>query len=310
MTFEAVQIAFIFGFVVVGVLVLYGLAAAFGAFTRPSAAAEPEPSLLDRVEAIRPPRNQLVRVDRGFDSMVRGTMFGLTTNRAVELLLIVGALVGISAFLATGSEIAALAGFVLGVFVLLLLMYAFQNRWRAALQEQLPDACFQLSRCLRAGLTVPGGLKETAEYSGEPVADVFRKGARWADAGMPVPDVMARLADEVRLTDFDTLTAVLTLQTEVGGNLPAMLDRLAGAIRDRNQYRGYFRAVTSLSRTTAIFIALAGPIGAILLAIFQPQFFKNLYETQLGWLLIAIASTLEIIGVVWVVVLLSRRNRF
>lgn len=313
MNYEVLAIGVVVAAVVIGALLLYAVVAVLGLLIRAAAgpAKEPEPSLLERVDAIRPPRSALRRVDRGFDRLVHGTMFGITTEQAITFILLFAGIGGLTAFLVSGDELAAVGGALLGAALTLAVFYAFQNRWRRAVQDQLPDAVFQLSRSLRAGLNLPDSLRETAEYTPDPVAGLFRKAAGWVESGLPVRDAVRNLADEVRLTDFDTLAAVLAIQAEYGGSLPVVLDRLATAIRDRNQFRGYARSVTALSRATATFVALAAPAAGAFLAVFQPELFQNFFRPEsqpLGWALLAGACVLEVVGVFWVVWLLSRNE--
>lgn len=311
MSASAILAAVVMAVVALAVLVVYGLAMGIAALLRlATGSAETEPTLLDRVDAIRPPRNWFGRVDRGFDRLIQGTNFGISTDRAMEVILLMGALGGVATFIGTQDWVWSLLGVVVGAGIPLLIFTVYQNRRRAAIQLQLPDACFQLARCLRAGLSLPVSLNESAAYLAEPISPLFRKAAGWSDNGMPMPDAFQKLSDEVRLTDFDTMSALIALQSDVGGNLPAVLDRLAVAIRERNQYRGYYKSVTSLSRVTAIFVAMAAPLAAILYAVFVPDLFSNFFKTPLGIGLLISAAVLEVVGVVWILWLLSRRERF
>jgi tight adherence protein B len=118
------------------------------------------------------------------------------------------------------------------------------------------------------------------------------------------------VADDVQLTEFDLFTEVLATHSESGGNMPALLDRLAASMRDRNQFRGYFRAVTALGRATAIFLALAGPFGVLLYLVFQPELFARFLDAPEGRQITLVAAVLEVIGLVWLFFLLRRRDEY
>ena len=311
MSAEAIFAATIIGVIVVGVLILYAVLTLFGGLFRLAIGSrDHEPSLAERVDANRAPRTWFGQVDKDFERLIRGTLLGISTERAIEILLLIGAVVGVLCFVLTGEALLAVGGLFIGGLIALLVYIANQNRWRIAIQDQLPDGCFQLSRCLRAGLNLPDAMRETGEYIDEPLGPIFRKIGVWTDAGMPIPDAMDKMASDVQLTDFDTLSAVVNLQSEYGGNLPALLDRLAAAIRDRNQFRGYFRAVTSLSRATSLFVAAAAPVAVILYLIFQPVLFMNFLDTTRGQITLAVAVVLEIVGLIWIFWLLSRQERY
>jgi Flp pilus assembly protein TadB len=90
------------------------------------------------------------------------------------------------------------------------------------------------------------------------------------------------VADTARVTEFDLFAEVLALHAGSGGNLPAMLDRLAASIRDRNQYRGYFRSVTTLARVRAYFVALAAPAALLLYFLFQRDMLDRFVAEPVG----------------------------
>lgn len=308
---NAAQIAVVIALVVAGTLILATIGAIILYLFRAIAPnRDAEPSLLEQVQANTPKRGALAKLDRDFDRIVEGTMFGISTDRAVEIVLLAVASAAVGLFIITGNWMIALAVGLVGGLVPVLLFYVFRNRRRAAIQEQLPDGCFQLARCLRAGLTVEAGFSETAAYSNEPLAKVFREGARLMEGGIPTPQAVQHLADDIRLTDFDTMAALLSLQTDVGGNLPMILDRLAAAIRDRNQFRGYYRSVTALSRITAGFVAIAGPLIAIGFWFYQPDLARNFIDMPLGNVLLAAAVVLWFLGVFWILWLLSGRENY
>jgi tight adherence protein B len=167
-----------------------------------------------------------------------------------------------------------------------------------------------LARSLRAGLILPEALKETSGYTPAPLSRLFDRLTVALSLGESTRQSVQRVSDEARVTDFDLFSEVLILNSESGGNLPAMLDRLASSIRDRNQYRGYFRSVTALSRATAIFLALAMPVGLLIYRIFQPELLFKFLETSEGQTMLTAAVVLEILGVLWIAFLLRRQDDY
>ena len=114
------------------------------------------------------------------------------------------------------------------------------------------------------------------------------------------------MADATNLADFHALASIAVLHRDVGGHLPTLIDRLAISVRDRNQFRNFFRAATALSRITATFLALAPPAIACYLMWDQPELFHNFFESSLGLTVFGAAILLELIGVVWLYLLLRR----
>lgn len=312
MSAESLLLAVFVGVAVLATLVVCGLVFGLASLVR-GKTDDAGPSLADRVAEVRPPRNSFVSLDRWFEHTVVGCNWGFGGRRGVEIILAVAGLAGLLAFVFTLQWEAAVTALVVVGFLTFFVFVAFSHRRQEAIQEQLPDGCYQLSRSVRSGLTLPDAMRETANYSEQPLKDVFAEVAVRMANGLPAKEALERAQDDVRLTDFDTLAAVIALHAESGGNLPALLDRLAAAIRDRNQYRGYFKSVTALARSSAIFIAAAPIVAGILMWVFQislfgEPLFDRFFVDPRGWFLLAAAAVLWIVGVIWIWALL-RKNR-
>jgi tight adherence protein B len=292
--------------IVGGVVLLAVLLYSSLALLAPVAAPAP-PSFADAARAVSPPRGWLARLDRSFEQMLDNTLLKLTPWSGVAWILLGGAVAAALAFALSEDLFVAALYIPVGMAVPLAVFLALQERKREAIQEQLPDGCFQLARCLRAGLALPDALTQTAEYTPPPLAELFRKSGTTMRLGLPPVVALRRAAEHAEVTDFDLLANTAALHAEAGGDFPAMLDRLAASIRDRNQFRGYFRAVTALGRATTYFVALAAPAAVVLYLLFQPALFAQLFRSSLGVGLLILAIVLEIFGVIWSLWLLQRR---
>jgi len=279
-----------------------------GLFRRPVPA--DEMTLAQRAEPMLRARHGVGRFDARFERLAEGTRLGLTGETAGGWIVLGAALTATGVYLLTFDTLLALGAALLGGGATFLVFWVLQNRRRRAIQEQLPDGCFQLSRSLRSGLNLPAGLRETAEYVPSPLAGLFRRLAVALSLGEATRPAVRRVADDARLTEFDLFTEVLALNAEAGGNLPAMLDRLAASMRDRNQFRGYFRSVTTLARVGALFLALAAPAAFLLYLIFQPEMLAKFVNLREGQYMLAAAIALEVIGLVWIALLLRRQDDY
>ncbi len=270
------------------------------------------PTLAELAEPLLRARSGIGRVDAEFDRFAAGTRLGLNGESAAGWILLIAALSAAVAYLATFDELIAGGAAVLGGFVVFLLFWVLQNRRKRAIQEQLPDGCFQLSRSIRSGLALPTALRETAGYVPNPLAGLFTRLSAALSLGESTRAAVRRVADDARVTEFDLVTEVIALNAESGGNLPTMLDRLANSIRDRNQFRGYFRSVTALARIAALFLALAAPVAFLLYWIFpeQRRLLQIFLDMREGRWMIAIAIGLEVLGLIWIAILLRRQDDY
>jgi tight adherence protein B len=186
----------------------------------------------------------------------------------------------------------------LGVFLIL------QARWRRNIQNQLPDAFFLLARSLRAGLNLEQALAMAAQHGSRPLAGEFHRTVEQVELGLTAPAALQNMARRLRLPDFNVLVTAVTLHRGLGGNLTLLLERVANTTRDRNLFRGYFLAATALGRMTAMFIVAAAPLLFLGYAIWQPEFVTRFTESTSGLKALATAATLEVVGIIWMYLLL------
>jgi tight adherence protein B len=307
--------AAIVGVVVAVAVVLYLVfAGTAGAVRR----AEPAdgPSLADLAEPYLRAKRNPDGMDQSFERLAEGTQLGLDGETASGWVLFGAAAAALGTYLALFAfdfgELAALAAALLGGFAVFLVLVLLQNRRRRAIQEQLPDGLFQLSRSLRSGLNLPASLRETAPYTPTPLRGLFDRLGAALTLGESTRHAVGRVADSARVTEFDLFTEVLALHSERGGNLPAMLDRLAASVRDRNQFRGYFRSTTALARTAAYFVALAAPVAFVVYWVQDDQrlMMQTFLAMREGQLILLLAAVLWVIGLVWITVLLRRQDDY
>jgi len=263
-------------------------------------------TLARAVAASRPPQDWEGRLDRSFDRMVRWTLLGLTAPQASATLLLSAALGGAACFFIWGDLLAVVLGMILGASIPFAVLLALQHRWRLAVQAQLPDGLFLLARSLRAGLSLEQALGAVRSYCPRPLEELFGRCAEQIELGLAAPEALQRMAEATNLPDMRALAATAVLHRDVGGHLPTLIDRLATGVRDRNQFRHFFRAATALSRVTAVFLAAAPPVIGLFLSWDQPELFQNFFASTLGWMVFGAAILLEIIGIIWLLLLLRR----
>lgn len=245
------------------------------------------------------------RMDHAFGDMVRRTMLGIDGLQALGIVCLGGVLLGGGLYLWREEYWMAGVGLALGMLFPLGVFLFLQGRWRARLQEQLPDALFLMARSTRAGLSLEQSLDTVGHHGDQPLRDEFRQAAEQTKLGLSAPAALRRMADRVRVVDLNALVSVATLHRSMGGNLPALLDRLAASTRDRNQFRGYFKAATALGRVTGVALACIAPVIFIGYLIWQPDYITRFASSPGGLNALGAALMLELIGITWLWLLLQ-----
>jgi tight adherence protein B len=261
---------------------------------------EDSTTLIEKIAAARPPTDWRGRMDYDFARMAERTGFTISPGQLLGVIVMAGLLPALGLYLWRGQGWLPLVGFFVGVLLALLVLGLLQGRWRRVVQNQLPDAFFLLARSLRAGLSLEEALGTVAQHGLKPLAGEFQRCVGHIQLGMTVTGALQMMAARLRLADFNGLVSIVALHRMTGGNLPFLLDRWAASTRDRNQFRGYFRAATALGRITALALAAAIPFLLIGYWILQPDYLIRFAQSSTGLTALSVVAVLEVVGALWV----------
>jgi len=239
------------------------------------------------------------RARASFGDMVERTGWQLNPAMALALIVLFGVLPAAAVFvwrMGEHEEWLALPTFFLGAAIPLLILWWRQRVWRRTLQNQLPDVFFLLARSLRAGRSIDQAMQLVGDQGVPPLSKEFARMHRQLELGLALHVVLANAARRIRLVDFNVFASVLGLHRTTGGNLPVLLDRLAVATRDRNQFEGQYRAATVMGRYSAAFIAGLAAVIMFYLFFFQRDWAARFFESGMGIALFVAALALEASG--------------
>lgn len=261
---------------------------------------DPQSGILSSGRKSASPPEWTDNLDDGFERMVQQTGLGVSGEEMVAAMALLGVLLGGALYLWRDQAGLGLVGFFLGLLIPLAVVLLLRGRYQAQVQAQLPDALYLLARSLRAGLSLEQAIEMLAEEGPAPVADEFKRCAGSIRLGLPAATAIQMMAERLNTIDVNALASTVSFHQTTGGNLPLMLDRLAAGARDRNQFRGQFWAATAQGRITAVALAAAAPLLVLGYLVFQPEHVQGFMASPRGWMFLAIAGAMEIIGMIWV----------
>ena len=93
------------------------------------------------------------------------------------------------------------------------------------------------------------------------------------------------------------MTTILVQRT-TGGNLSEVLDNVAETIRERERLQGEIRALTASQRFTGQILSLYPIALGGLFTLIAPSMMKVLWQDDLGRVMLAIAATLQVFGII------------
>lgn len=194
---------------------------------------------------------------------------------------------------------AAIAALVGGLLPLGVLTYRKTTR-RRQMEEQLPDSLDLLARAVRAGESPDQAIALVAKETEGALGTEFSRCAKHLQMGLSMPLAMRALARRTRMNDLRLFATTLMVHRETGGNLAVTLERMAQVMRARLSYRQQFRSSTAGGRLAMLVIASMAIVALVYITYFQPEYLQRLLADSTGWIMLASAGLMQIIGFLWI----------
>jgi tight adherence protein B len=162
--------------------------------------------------------------------------------------------------------------------------------------NHFPEALEMFARSLRAGHSFTGAIQLVSQEMPDPIGPEFSKVFEEQNLGIPLRQALIGMTDRVDILDVKFFVTAILIQRETGGNLAEIIDKIAYVIRERFRVQGQLKIFTAQARMSGFILSLL-PIGvAVLIGIMNPEYLKPLWFEGTGRIMIAIAVTLQILG--------------
>src|ERR1700674_5944120 len=160
----------------------------------------------------------------------------------------------------------------------------------------LPRAMELMGNSMKAGQSVSQSFSAVTENAGPPVSEEFGFARREVELGASVDSALSNMVTRMGSADLRLVVMVITIQHSIGGDLPAILTTLADTMRQRAEMREEILSATAQSRASSLIITLLPVAAAALLYFLVPDYFRPMFVSPLGWVMIAIAAGMLMIG--------------
>ena len=173
------------------------------------------------------------------------------------------------------------------------------SRRRKKFVTQLPDALTTLGGSLRAGRSLGQALEALAREMEPPIGRELRKVVAEIRLGRPMTEALDDAVERIGSPDFRWAVLAIQIQSEVGGNLAELLDRVAETMRARSRLRGEVKALTAEGRASAGMLVVLPPgLGAVMYAV-NPEYMKPLFTQTAGHVILGVSAVMIAVGFAW-----------
>ncbi len=265
---------------------------------RPAAAAADAAAARDLGRlAAKPAGDDAATLGRRFGRFVERSGLRLTPGQLLAasagLAVALGAVAGV---LGRGPLVAAAAA-ATGAAAPLLYARGRAKRRDEKLLAQLSDVLDLMARNLRAGHSLPQAIRAVPEHFKDPARSLFARCVVQQDLGLSAEQALRELAAAAGQTEYRIMVMAVLVQSQTGGNLATVCERLAGVIRERFRVRGVVRALTAEGRMQAVTLLALAPAMVGVMTVVKPSYAAEMLAFP--WMLAAVAAA-QLLGALWI----------
>ena len=254
----------------------------------------------DSIDSLRRPLPAANRIDRAFERLLEES--GTPLSAATALALVAGlAIIGCAAPLFLTDSLLGAAGGLILLASLPLLWWNVRRWWRLRkMSKHLAETLELLADGVRSGRNLEQATEMVATEAPAPLNGEFRHAATQFRLGHTPVAVLERMVRRVPFIEFKIFATAVLVHRQTGGNLALLIERLAEAARQRQEFRGHLQAVTSGSRLSALGLVVGSLIALGFLSWMRPDYLDLFRSHPFGLPMLVVAAALQLIGVVWV----------
>lgn len=164
------------------------------------------------------------------------------------------------------------------------------------IDRQLVEALSHIANSIRAGFAMLQAIDAAAQRLEPPLSEEFSRLVADVRLGASLEDSLVAMSGRVGSYDLDMMITAILIQRGSGGNLSEILDNVAETIRERDRIRGEIKVMTAQQRFAATVLALWPLALGGIFFLLNPSLMSNLWTEPAGLVLLGIAVTLQLLG--------------
>lgn len=216
-------------------------------------------------------------------------------ERPVQVSLVVIALIILYASVSYGPGAAAviLVGGLLGFYGLL------QHRYRKRAEQllaQLPRFVDNLERSLAAGHSLHSALTQSAALAREPLLGILLRVKTNVELGSDLGEQLQQAANTMAVKEFQLLALAMDVHQRYGGSIRTLLHSVSSMVKQQEQARREFAALTGETRFSAWVLGLLPILIAGYMLAMNPGYLDSMWKTDSGRAVLYFAVGLQAMG--------------
>lgn len=206
-----------------------------------------------------------------------------------------------------GGIIGGIAGAVIGFMAPRFWLKAKWKERVKKINEQVEEAMVYMSNAFKANPSLPEAIADVTTSMPPPISQELNVLLREYKLGTPLDQCLIRLQRRMPARNLELAISALLVGRTVGGNIPKILEDISSTIRESYRLERVIDTQTAQGKMQAW---VMGAMPAVVIGVFylmDPQLITPLFNSWIGYIVIAIAVVLNIVGVALILKIVNIR---
>jgi len=161
---------------------------------------------------------------------------------------------------------------------------------------QMVDGLNLMSNGLKSGLSVVQSLALVVQEMPNPIQQEFNLILSENKVGVSLEEAFLNLSKRIKNDDVEMFVTSVNILKETGGNLAETFDTIVTTIRERIKIEKKIAAMTAQGFYQGVIMVMIPPFLGFVFYLSDPDFMLPLFTTAIGWAIILVILTLEVVG--------------
>ncbi len=167
-----------------------------------------------------------------------------------------------------------------------------------AIENQLDGFIMSLANALKATPSLGDAFVSVQRLTPPPLKQEIELAAKEIRLGSSLEQALLFMASRIGSRQVDAALSSILIGRQIGGNMPKILDTMAGSLREMNRLEGVVRTKTAESKYQLYVLAFTPAVILLAFDAVKDGYFDPLTESVTGYLIILIAAGLWIGSIV------------
>ncbi len=168
------------------------------------------------------------------------------------------------------------------------------------LDEQVEESMIYMANSFKANPALPDAIQDVINSMGPPITQELSVLLKEYKLGTPLDVALINMQRRVPSRNLQLAVSALIIGRTVGGNIPKILEDISSTIRESYRLERVIDTQTAQGRMQAWVMGLMPAVVVGMFYLMDPELITPLFETLPGYLILAVAALLNVIGVVFI----------